>query len=141
MGKNIIYCTAGTLGTADLFRQMQTFTIYKALGMKPYFAMVTLECISSPPLKSVLFFIYYEKDYYNMHEYLSSTNLVYYDCIECKKRTPHVCIRCHYCYSCHPKIERIEKEIEVKMKSSYKIQKPRFLMYTESDNRYAFNQS
>jgi hypothetical protein len=36
MGKNILYCTAGTLGTADLFTQMQTFTIYKALGMKPY---------------------------------------------------------------------------------------------------------
>ncbi len=71
-----------------------------------------------------------------MHEYLSSTNLVYYDCIDCKMRTPHICIRCHYCYSCHPKIERMEKEIEVKMKSSYKMQKPTFLMYTKSDNRY-----
>ena len=90
----------------------------------------------SPSLKSISFFIYYLTDYYNMHEYLSSTNLVYYDCIECKKRTPHICIRCHHCYSCHPKIERIEKEIEVKTKSSYKIQKPTFLMYTKSDNRH-----
>ncbi len=90
----------------------------------------------SPSLKSISFFIYYLTDYYNMHEYLSSTNLVYYDCIECKKRTPHICIRCHYCYSCHPKIERIEKEIEVKTKSSYKIQKPTFLMYTKNDNRH-----
>jgi hypothetical protein len=57
MGKNIIYCTAGTLGTADVFRQMQTFTIYKALGMKPYFAMVTLECILSPSKKCIIFYL------------------------------------------------------------------------------------
>ena len=31
------------------------------------------------------------------------------------------------------KFERIEKEIEIKMKSSYKMQKPTFLMYTKSD--------
>jgi hypothetical protein len=74
-----------------------------------------------------------------MHDYLSSNNLVYYDCIECKKRTPHICIRCHYCYSCHPKIERIEKEIEIKMKSSYKMHKPTFLMYTKITDM--FNQN
>jgi hypothetical protein len=62
-----------------------------------------------------------------MHEYLSYTKLVYYDCIECKKRTPHVCIRCHYCYSCHPKIERIEKEIRVKMRSNIKCKNRHFL--------------
>jgi hypothetical protein len=70
-----------------------------------------------------------------MHEYLSYAKLVYYDCIECKKRTPHVCIRCHYCYSCHPKIERIEKEIEVKMRSNYKMQKLTFLIHTKSKNK------
>ena len=46
-----------------------------------------------------------------MHEYLSHNSLAYYDCIDCNKRTPHVCITCHHCYSCHPKIERVEKEV------------------------------
>ena len=89
-----------------------------------------------PPLKSVSAFIYHLNNYYNMHEYLSYTKPIYYDCINCKKRTPHVCIRCHYCYSCHPKIERIEKEVEVKLRSNYKIQKPTFLMHTKNNNRY-----
>jgi hypothetical protein len=45
-----------------------------------------------------------------MHEYISDSYFIYSECTECKKRTPHVCIRCHYCYSCHPKIEKLEKE-------------------------------
>jgi hypothetical protein len=45
-----------------------------------------------------------------MHEYISDSYFIYNKCIECKKRTPHVCIRCHYCYSCHPKIEKLEKD-------------------------------
>lgn len=73
-----------------------------------------------------------------MHEYLSYNNLAYYDCIDCNKRTPHVCIRCHYCYSCHPKIEKIEKEVELKKRYLHKMQKPTFLMHTKS-NKKIFN--
>ena len=41
----------------------------------------------------------------HMHEYLSDSRFPYGECIDCTKRSAHVCIRCHYCYSCHPKIE------------------------------------
>ena len=48
-----------------------------------------------------------------MHEYITLySNPSYGQCNECMKRTPHICLKCNYCYSCHPKIERIEKEIE-----------------------------
>ena len=46
----------------------------------------------------------------HMHEYLSDSRFPYSECIDCRKRSAHVCIRCHYCYSCHPKIEQLEKE-------------------------------
>jgi hypothetical protein len=69
-----------------------------------------------------------------MHEYLTSDNLVYNKCIDCKKRTPHTCIKCHYCYSCHPKIERVEKEKEIQQIEQSQIQKLRFATYTRSKN-------
>jgi len=47
-----------------------------------------------------------------VHEYAAPLTLVYHECIDCKKRTPHICIECNHCYSCHPNIERIEKEEE-----------------------------
>ncbi|HEU4984199.1 MAG TPA: hypothetical protein VFT58_01050 [Nitrososphaera sp.] len=37
-----------------------------------------------------------------MHEYLPVQNLSYRSCTNCSKRTPHTCIRCGSCYSCHP---------------------------------------
>ncbi|MFZ0514910.1 MAG: hypothetical protein WAM14_25130 [Candidatus Nitrosopolaris sp.] len=47
-----------------------------------------------------------------MHEYLTvyDNSQSYGQCIECNKRTPHICLKCNYCYSCHPKIESIEKD-------------------------------
>jgi hypothetical protein len=48
----------------------------------------------------------------SVHEYVAPFTLIYHECIDCKKRTPHICITCNYCYSCHPNIERIEKEQE-----------------------------
>ena len=46
-----------------------------------------------------------------MHEYITSyIKPTYGDCIDCNKRTTHVCDRCHYCYSCHFKIEKKERE-------------------------------
>jgi hypothetical protein len=47
-----------------------------------------------------------------MSEYLSLYNLSYGECSECKERTPHICLKCHYRYSGHYIIERIEKEQE-----------------------------
>ena len=43
---------------------------------------------------------------------MSDSNFPYSECIDCRKRSAHVCIRCHYCYSCHPKIEQLEKRIK-----------------------------
>ncbi len=71
-----------------------------------------------------------------MHEYLSHNNLSYYDCIACSKRTPHVCITCHHCYSCHPKIETIEKEVDLKKRYIHKMQKPTSLVHSKSNKKY-----
>jgi len=51
-----------------------------------------------------------------MHEYLADYRLSppYRGCIECNKRSQYVCTTCNYCYSCHYKIERTEKENEMK---------------------------
>lgn len=61
--------------------------------------------------------------YINVHEYAAPLTLVYHECIDCKKRTPHICIECNYCYSCHPNIERIEKEEERDEKQRKKVMK------------------
>jgi hypothetical protein len=46
-----------------------------------------------------------------MHEYFTSyIKPSYGECVDCKKRTTHICLKCSYCYSCHFKIENIEKE-------------------------------
>lgn len=43
-----------------------------------------------------------------MHEFLSPLKQKYGHCRWCDKRSPHICLRCGYCYSCHPKVEAIE---------------------------------
>ena len=52
----------------------------------------------------------------NIHEYLADhhLSLPYRNCIECSRRSQHVCTTCSYCYSCHYKIERKEKENKMK---------------------------
>ena len=46
-----------------------------------------------------------------MHEYITSyIKPSYSECIDCNKRTTCICLKCNYCYSCHFKIEKIEKE-------------------------------
>ena len=47
---------------------------------------------------------------YQRHEFLAQAARIYKACEDCNKRTPHVCIKCGYCYSCHPKIERPLKQ-------------------------------
>ncbi|HEU4984941.1 MAG TPA: hypothetical protein VFT58_04825 [Nitrososphaera sp.] len=44
-----------------------------------------------------------------MHEYLSPLKPQYSECKWCGKRTAYLCIRCNYCYSCHPVIEYARK--------------------------------
>ena len=45
-----------------------------------------------------------------MHEYFTEypPNL-YRMCADCNKRTPHICLKCNFCFSCHYKVESIEK--------------------------------
>lgn len=46
-----------------------------------------------------------------MHEYLTGYDRYFYgQCIDCNKRTQHFCTICQYCYSCHYKIEKQNKE-------------------------------
>ena len=44
-----------------------------------------------------------------MHEFLSPAKLKYTYCRWCDKRSPYICFRCGYCYSCHPLVENLEK--------------------------------
>ena len=49
-----------------------------------------------------------------MHEYATSySNVLYKECTHCNKRTLHICLRCGYCYSCHFKIESLERQQEL----------------------------
>jgi hypothetical protein len=45
-----------------------------------------------------------------MHEYIRESSTWKYDvCNSCDYRTPFTCVRCGYCWSCHWKKERLEK--------------------------------
>jgi hypothetical protein len=69
-----------------------------------------------------------------MHEYISDSRFPYGECIDCRKRSAHVCIRCQYCYSCHPKIEQLEKSTRVKKHAHVGYQMPNqlFIKYKKS---------
>lgn len=73
--------------------------------------------LNALPLPLTNFSFYYCRRYLHiyMHEYLADRSFPYGECIECKKRTAHFCIRCLYCYSCHSKVERLEKEKDVRV--------------------------
>ena len=43
------------------------------------------------------------------HAFLASIKQAYRDCVHCGKRKIKVCIKCRYCYTCHPISERIER--------------------------------
>jgi hypothetical protein len=45
-----------------------------------------------------------------MHEFLSPLEPRYRQCRWCDKRSPHICSRCGSCYSCHPKVESVERK-------------------------------
>ena len=50
-----------------------------------------------------------------MHEYFTEyPPLSYRICTDCAKRTPHICLKCNYCFSCHYKVEQLEKYHKVK---------------------------
>jgi len=69
-----------------------------------------------------------------VHEYLTSYgrgSSQYKKCLDCDKSTPHICLRCNCCYSCHFKIERIEKEHWRKQGNDYLVI---FTTYTIGNN-------
>ena len=66
-----------------------------------------------------------------MHEYISDSHFPYSECIDCRKRSAHVCTKCHYCYSCHPKIEQLEKR-KKHTQVNYEIPKQLFMKYKKS---------
>jgi hypothetical protein len=43
-----------------------------------------------------------------MHEYLAPLRQKYVHCRRCGKRTAYTCVRCGYCYLCHPIAERVD---------------------------------
>jgi hypothetical protein len=44
------------------------------------------------------------------HEYTREAVLIrYQNCVSCQNRTEFTCIKCSYCYSCHWKKEKKEK--------------------------------
>ena len=45
-----------------------------------------------------------------MHEFLSPLKHEYGHCRWCDKRSPYICFRCGYCYSCHPHVESMERK-------------------------------
>jgi ferredoxin len=50
------------------------------------------------------------------HDFLvqaTNSQQLYRVCKDCNKRTPHVCIKCGFCYSCHWKIEEEEEGTEL----------------------------
>jgi hypothetical protein len=62
-----------------------------------------------------------------MHEYFTEyPPLSYRVCTDCAKRTPHICLKCNYCFSCHYKVERLEKSEKVSsLTAASKQEKPR----------------
>jgi hypothetical protein len=71
---------------------------------------------------------------HDMHEYVTiyDRDSQYKECVDCNKRTPHICFRCNYCYSSHFKIERIEKEHWQKQRNTYPVV---FTTYTIRNKR------
>lgn len=66
-----------------------------------------------------------------MHEYISDILFPYSECVDCRKRSAHICTRCHYCYSCHPNIERLEK-MKKYTQVSYQTPKQLFTKYKKN---------
>lgn len=67
----------------------------------------------------------------SMHEYISDSHFPYGECIDRRKRSAHVCTRCHYRYSCHPKIEQLEK-IKKYSHERYQMPKQLFMKYKKN---------
>jgi hypothetical protein len=43
------------------------------------------------------------------HAFLTPLQLEYKECIHCGHRKVKVCLKCRYCYSCHPVSELLER--------------------------------
>ena len=60
-----------------------------------------------------------------MHEYIRETSFWKYEyCKCCSSRTSFTCVRCNYCWSCHWKKERLERNELLGNRIPYKVWKP-----------------
>jgi hypothetical protein len=101
----LTYPTASKLGSNFSLKFIYT-------NLKPFNSPFLYSLLPPSTVLYILFTFRYNCTCH-MHEYITLyTNPSYGQCNECMKRTPHICLKCNYCYSCHPKIERIEKEME-----------------------------
>jgi hypothetical protein len=83
---------------------------YRKYNVRRMSCQITLFClVPLPVIHSKIYLLNWVTE--SMHEYITSyVDPSYGECIDCNKRTIHICLKCHYCYSCHFKIENIEKE-------------------------------
>jgi hypothetical protein len=80
-------------------------------------------------------FMITDQYFHLMQEYISDSHFPYSECLDCTKRSAHVCIRCHYCYSCHPKIEQLEKR-KIHAQVNYEIPKQQhFIKYKRNPGK------
>jgi hypothetical protein len=49
-----------------------------------------------------------------VHEFLHPLQAEYRECLYCGERKSLVCLRCGYCYECHPAMEEMEKSLIAK---------------------------
>ena len=96
--------------------------------------LLSFHSISTPSLPficSTFYNIWLQFLIIHMHKYISDSHFPYSECIDCRKRSAHVCIKCQYCYSCHPKIEQLEKKKKY-AQVSYRMPKQLFTKYNKN---------
>jgi hypothetical protein len=63
--------------------------------------------LSLPFIDPSFYYIWLQSLFMHMHEYLSDSRFPYSECIDCRNRSAHVCIRCHYRASFYENIHAI----------------------------------
>ena len=48
-----------------------------------------------------------------IHSFLAKPSQQYQECRDCKVRTPHLCLKCGYCYLCHAKIQSPSRQMRL----------------------------
>jgi hypothetical protein len=50
-----------------------------------------------------------------VHEFLHALDPIYKGCLYCGARKSMICLKCGYCYECHPAIEQMERRLLAKV--------------------------